>query len=372
MKADRRSRVGATIAIVHCKTSLRQRRLDAGLTQGELAARAGVSRPLVAAVEAGINTPAVDAALALASALATSVEELFAEDSPDVVPVLGAELRDGALLRVGQVGERLVAAELADHGTEGASWQTPDAVHQGGELKLFPGANPAGAVLAGCDPALGVAERMLDGLGPRSLLAISASTGAALEALKRGRVHAALVHNVPARFPKPPIPVERRHFARWQVGLALAPKLRRHSLEAVLHSDVPLAQRDPAAASQQAFERALRAAGIDAPPSGPHAAGHIDAARLAAALDGAAVTTEAAAHAFDLRFLPLEEHHVEIWINSRWLDHVGINALGELLATSAFTKRVAYFGGYDLTDCSQPVSSRKRSDTSTGSPQARN
>lgn len=345
------------------KTSLRERRLRAGLTQGQLAARAGVSRQLVAAVEAGTNTPGVDAALAIAGALATSVEELFAEDTPSAVSALDAQLQDGALVRVGRVGERLVAAELADHGTAAAGWQTPDGVQQGGELRLFAGANPAGAVIAGCDPALGVAERMLDGLALRSLLAISAPTGAALEALKHGRVHAALVHGPPARFPKPPITVERWHFARWQVGLALAARLRRRSLEAVLHSNVPLAQRDPAAASQQAFERARRAAGIDAPASGPPAAGHIDAARLAATLNGAAVTTEAAARAFDLRFLALEEHRVEIWIDNRWLDHPGINALGELIATTAFTNRVAHFGGYDLTDCGRRVTSPKPPDT---------
>ena len=58
---------------------LRALRLQAGLTQGELAARAGVSRQLVAAVEAGRNVPAVDAAVALARALGTTVEELFGE-----------------------------------------------------------------------------------------------------------------------------------------------------------------------------------------------------------------------------------------------------------------------------------------------------
>src|ERR1039458_5311546 len=59
-------------------TFLRERRLECGLTQTELAARAGVSRQLVAAVEADRNTPAADAAIGLAPALATSVEELFA------------------------------------------------------------------------------------------------------------------------------------------------------------------------------------------------------------------------------------------------------------------------------------------------------
>ena len=163
---------------------LRKRRLECGLTQTELAARAGVSRQLVAAVEAGHNTPAVDAAIGLARALATSVEELFAVAAPEVVAALGGRLRDGVPLRVGRVAGQFVAAELADHGIAGASWAKPDGVLADGELRLFPAAAPAGFVLAGCDPAIGVAEAMLQGLGPNSLLAISAPTGTALRALR--------------------------------------------------------------------------------------------------------------------------------------------------------------------------------------------
>jgi DNA-binding XRE family transcriptional regulator len=103
------------------QSALRDQRLQCGFTQAELAARAGVSRQLVAAVEAGRNTPAVDAALRLTQALGTTVEELFSEPAPDVVVALGDHLRDGAAVRVGRVGDQLVAAELADHGVAGAA-----------------------------------------------------------------------------------------------------------------------------------------------------------------------------------------------------------------------------------------------------------
>ena len=347
------------MAIVR-ESALRERRLECGLTQAELAARAGVSRQLVAAVEAGHNTPAVDAALGLARALATTVEELFADTPPDIVSALGGRLPDGASLRIGRVGEQLVAAELADHGIAGAGWAKPDGVLQHGKLRLFPGATPAGLVVAGCDPALGVAEALLNGLGPRSLLAISAPTGTALRALKQGTVHAAVVHGIPQELPEPPVSVIRWHLARWQVGLATAPTVPGDSLEAILAGDTPVAQRDPAAASQQAFERAAANAGITEPPPGPRATGHIDAARIAATVNGAAVTTEAAARAFDLRFFALEDHTVEIWLAERWLDHPGADALADLLTTTAFTERVAHFAGYDLTGCGIRIASPGR------------
>ncbi len=332
-------------------STLRQRRVACGLTQAELATRAGVTRQLVAAVEAGRNTPAVDAAIALAGALATTVEELFSRQTPETAAALGGRLRDGALLRLGRVAGRLVAAELDDHGISGAGWAKADGVLQGGELRHFPGATPAGTVLAGCDPAIGVAEAMLEGLGPSSLLAISAPTGTALRALGDGGVHAAIVHGRPHHLPTPPVPVVRWHLARWQVGLAYPKRLRGYSLEALLGSEIPLARRDPAAASQQALERARAAAGLRPTPPGPYARGHLDAARIAAILGGAAITTEGAARAFDLLFTALEDHVVEVWTAGRWIDHPGVGALAELLTTAAFTDRVSHFGGYDLTRC---------------------
>src|SRR5690348_8712288 len=88
---------------------VRAARERAGFTQAGLAQRAGVSRALVAAVEAGRHAPAVDAALRLATALDSTVEALFAPVEPErAAPVLGERLADGTRVRAGRVGERLV------------------------------------------------------------------------------------------------------------------------------------------------------------------------------------------------------------------------------------------------------------------------
>jgi hypothetical protein len=308
---------------------------------------------LIAAVEAGQNTPAVDAALRLAHALGTSVEALFSMASTNVIPVLDRQLPEGRPLRVGRVGDQLVATELPDHGISGAGWARPDGLLAGGELRLFDGASPAGLVLAGCDPALGVAEALLGGLGPRSLLAVPAPTGTALRALAAGTIHGAVVHGPAGELPAAPVPVLKLHLARWLVGIgsASAPG----NLEALLAAGVTVVQRDPAASSQQAFERAVLRSGLEATPPGRLAAGHIDAARTAALLDCAAVTTEAAAHAFSLPFLGLEHHTVEIWVAGRWANHPAVEAVGDLLRSAAFTDRVGQFGGYELAGCGSAV-----------------
>jgi DNA-binding XRE family transcriptional regulator len=331
--------------------SLRTARREAGLTQVELAARAGVSRQLIAAVEAGHNTPAVDAALRLAHALGMTVESLFAAPPSEVVPALANQLREGRPLRVGRVGDQLVAAELPDHGAAGAAWARPDGILDSGRLRLFPRASPAGLVLAGCDPALGVAEMMLQGLQLRSLLALPAATGVALQALAAGRIHAAVVHGRDAELPTPPLPLVRLHFARWQVGIACSRALAGGGLEALLESGLAIVQREPAASSQQAFRRAAAGLGFPERPPGGVAEGHIDAARTAGLLGFAAVTTESAAWAFELEFEPLEEHTVEIWVAERWVDHPALDALTDLLSSTAFTDRVKGFGGYELAGC---------------------
>src|SRR3954470_12422459 len=98
---------------------LAARRL-AGLSQTELASRAGVSRSLVAALEGGRNTPSVAAGIALARALGVTVEELFETDADAggdgaVTPV--TSLGDGDAVRLVRVGDLVVAARcdpLAD------------------------------------------------------------------------------------------------------------------------------------------------------------------------------------------------------------------------------------------------------------------
>ncbi len=329
---------------------LRARRVALGLTQTDLATRADVSRQLVAAVEGGRNTPAVDAAIRLAQALDTTVDALFApEPDVEVVPALGTTLAEGALVRVGRVGNRLVAATLPEHGTAGAGWARPDGTVVDGRVRLLSGAHPAEVVMAGCDPALGLAASLLEDAGPRRLLAIDTATGHAVAALTAGTVHGIAVHERPDAMPAAPVPVVRRHLARWEVGLAVPGTAAVTTIADALASGMPIVQREPAASSQQALLRAV-AAVPDAPlPPGPVAGGHVEAARLAAIIGAGAITTAPAAGAFGLAFIPLEMHDVEIWIDARWATLPGILALNDVLDGTPLAERLRAVGGYDLS-----------------------
>ena len=331
---------------------LRRARERASLTQAELADQAGVSRQLVGSAEAGRHSPAVDTALRMAAVLGEPVETLFGDPPAAPGSVLGGALREGEAVVVGRVGTRLYAAPLASLAAGDAAWAAPDGIVEGGAIRLFPGSRPTGLVVVGCDPVLGLCQSLLSRGGARRVVAVSGTTGSALAALEGGRAHAALVHGPEDALPEPPAATRRVHLARWRVGIGLSAEHRMRSLEALLAGRVPLVQREESAASQQAL---VRAAGDRTPRAAARARGHVDAARRAAIAGCAAVTFEPAARQHGLRFLPLEMHAVELWIDEPWIDHPGARALVELLGSAAFRDRVRLIGGYDLEGCGSPV-----------------
>ena len=60
---------------------LQNARFLAGLTQAELAEKVGASRQTISSLERGASIPSVGLALALATALGVTVEELFRADA---------------------------------------------------------------------------------------------------------------------------------------------------------------------------------------------------------------------------------------------------------------------------------------------------
>src|SRR3954454_19572418 len=160
---------------------MREARIEAGLSQGALAAAAGVSRQAVGAIESGLHRPGVDAALAIAADVGRSVEELFGAAAGRPVPVLGPAAADASAVLAARVGERVVYAP-ASEALAFEGWPRANAVMEDGRPKVLPGADLDGLVIVGCDPALGLAANLLPNAGPRTMIALSGSTGRALQA----------------------------------------------------------------------------------------------------------------------------------------------------------------------------------------------
>lgn len=324
---------------------MRRHRRAAGLSQVELADRAGVSRQAVGALEAGRNLPRVDAALALAVALGTTVEDLLAVGPPQALHVLDEPFTEGQPVRAARVGDHTVCVPVPA-AADGEAWSAPDAVVHDGRVQVLAGAQLDGFVVVGCDPAIGVLAALGPPRGAGRILAVAASSAAARLALTVGRAHAAVVHDVALPPPRDGDRVHRLVLAAWRTGLAAAPEAG-EAIAAALAGAGEVVQRDPGAAAQAAYERALARAGAT-PPPGPRASGHLDAARHASRIGVAAVTIEPVARALGLDFHPLETHTVEIWIDAGAVDHAGARALGEVLVSARLRARLGAFAGYQL------------------------
>lgn len=340
---------------------LREFRQASGMTQGELALRAGVSRQLVGAAEADRHLPRVDAAAALAAALGVSVEVLLRPGRVPVTPVLDTARRprDGDLVHAAQVDDRWVCIPAS---AEGEAWAPATGVMRAGSVEPFEEVHAAG-VIAGCDPIIGLVAGLLQQHGGPPILPVPTSSAAALSALSGDRIHGALVHGPEGDLPDAPAAettvtsLRRIEVARWEVGLAAPADLPADWVARALTGQLRVVQRAPGATSQTAFERAVRARVGGAAPSPeplgeggepPRASGHLDAAAWARRTGWAAVTIAPAAAAFDLAFHPLEEHVVELRVPPRHLDAAGIRRFLDELTGDRLRRRIDAIGGYDL------------------------
>ena len=334
------------------QTSLRALREAARLTQAELAARAGVSRQLVGAVENGRHLPRIDAALALARALGVDVEALFESDARPVDAVSGSPPAEGAAVRIGWVGSRAVTAPTRI-GAEG--WDVADGVVEGGMLDDL-SRHRSSFVVAGCEPGLEVLERLLREQGTGAVAAV-ASSAAALDALVSGRVHAAVVHwpeRDEAATPEG-IDVDRFRLARWQVGLAGPPDARSGWWRPALAGRAPVVQREEGAQAQRTFERALLEHALPARASdrvpGPRVSSHLEAARRAVLTGLAAVTIEPTARGVGASFHPLGAHEAQLWVARDWLGDRSVTDALTVISSPRFQRSLSSVGGYDLAHC---------------------
>jgi hypothetical protein len=244
-----------------------------------------------------------------------------------------------------QVGETLSYHPVVN---PGAGWERADGVLRDGRVELFDDADTAGFAVAGCDPALGLAASLLPGRGPQRLVALQASSAAAIKALEQGTIHAALVHGPRGHLRKPSRPVRRFILADWRVGLAVRAGTSTE-MEKLAKGRMRAVRRDPGAEAQRALERRLVAAGGVILRQGPVASGHLDAARhVAHGSADVAATMEAAALAYSLDFSPLEDHRVELRVPEEWEAHPGARALVDLMTSRPFLGRLEALGGYDL------------------------
>jgi len=375
-------------------TRLRLARQARGLSQQQLAGVAGVTRQAVSAVESGHSDPSLRVALALAGALGMTVEALFGPGDP-ADPVLArpvaAARRGGSRVVLATVGDTFVALPLhADMAARvgfgaagglvvGASPSRaaaapvpdpaiggPDPASRGLEpidpIEVRPIGPPRPTlVVAGCDPALPLLEIPLALLDPPVAFAWwPCGSGEALRLAAAGLVHAAGVHQPGGERELGdaidiPGGAEVVGFAAWREGLVVRPGTRVRGLDDVARQRLRLVNREVGAQARTLLDRErtrLRLTPAELPGYDSHAAGHLQvAAAIAGRLADAGVSSEPAALAYGLDFLPLASEQFDLVLPAKHAASREAAALLKVLTSPWLLAQLASLPGYDPASC---------------------
>ena len=386
---------------------LRLARQARGLSQQQLAGVAGVTRQAVSAVESGHSDPSLRVALGLARALGMTVEELFGPGDlgdPVLAQPVAAVNGPGSRVALATVGDTFVALPLhADTaarlgfspagGLAAGSPSAPAGVSRGARepWNLVP-VRPIGpprptVVVAGCDPALPLLETPLALLDPPLAFAWwPCGSGEALRLAAAGLVHAAGVHRVgpagpavpsgPARHPGPSGPLagsadtadaadipggaEVVGFASWREGLMVRPGTRVRGLDDVARQGLRLVNREPGAQARALLDRErlrFRLDPAELPGYDSRAAGHLQvAAAIVGGLADAGVSSEPAALAYGLDFIPLAAERFDLVLPAKHAASREVQGLLRVLTSPWLLAQLASLPGYDAGRCGERAS----------------
>ncbi len=353
-------------------TRLRLARQARGLSQQQLAGMAAVTRQAVSAVESGHSDPSLRVALALSCALGMTVEDLFGPGDPadpvqarPVAPVGG----DGSRVVLATVADTFVALPLRGDTVDMAGFGPAGGLVVGGGSGEPVAVRPIGPprptlVVAGCDPALPLLETPLALLdAPVGFAWWPCGNAEAVRLAAAGLVHVAGVHRAGDQ-PDPagdangiPGGAEVVGFTSWREGLVLRPGTQVAGLGDVARHGLRLVNREPGAQARALLDRErlrLRLDPAELPGYDSQAAGHLQvAAAIAGRLADAGVSSEPAALAYGLQFIPLADERFDLVLPAKHAASREVQGLLKVLASPWLLAQLASLPGYDPSGCGE-------------------
>ena len=377
----------STETIQQFSNHLKTLRTQKGLSQGELAVRAGITRQAVSSIESNLYLPTTGVALHLASALACRVEDLFnLRTDEDIVEgkLIGhlpqSDTKASPIrVKVSTVGSKTVVRPVTGLG-EVLSFTVP-----ADGYVVEPHGQTSGAMVrvklsrdrqaieqaisvAGCDPAIFLAgEHMRRRKDQTSLVGWTMGSMAALRALQQGEVHVAGLHLFDPATGESNLPFLRRAlkssnyevvtFATWEEGLLVRagnPKSIR-AVSDVADPSVTLVNREEGAGARLLLDQRLRAAGINSDQVkgyGTIVASHFEIARaIASGQADVGIGIRSAAQLFELDFVPLQAARYDLVVPKAYLKlHPTLAHLFETLVSRPFRNEIEALGGYDTSE----------------------
>lgn len=368
------------------RNELKNLRHARGLSQGEVASKAGITRQAVSSIESNLYLPTTAVALRLAHVLSCRVEDLFSLARP-IEPIQGVLVgrvaeRDPSSppvrVKVAKVGSRIVVRPVMGLGdvlscAVGADgYLTEVASHDEGETVDIMLSRDRQAVeqeisVAGCDPAIFlVGEHMKKRKDQTSVVGWTMGSMAALRSLRRGEVHVAGLHLFDPATGESNLPFVRRAlkgsaydvvtFAIWEEGFLVRkgnPKSIRTAAD-LADATVTLLNREEGAGARLLLDRQLREAGMDPARVRGYdrvVSSHFEVARAIAAHQAdVGIGIRSAAQYFDLDFVPLQCARYDLVVPKAYLaSHPTLAHLFETIVSRPFRDEIEALGGYDTS-----------------------
>ncbi len=362
-------------------------RTQRGLSQGDLAARAGITRQTISAIESNLYLPTTAVALRLASVLACHVEDLFS-----LVPT--EDIVEGTLVghlpqaktnthpirvKVSSIGKRTVVRPVIDLGE-----QLSFAVPADGYITDTSGKVSGSTVqvklsrdretieqeisVAGCDPAIFlVGEHLQRHKDRTTVVGWTMGSMAALQALQRGEVHMAGMHLLDPVSGESNLPFLRRSlkgssyevvtFATWEEGFLVRAgnPLSIRSAADLAEPMVTLMNREEGSGARLLLDQQLRTSGIEPAQVRGYdhiASTHFEVARaIAERRAEVGIGIRSAAQHFGLDFVPLQTARYDLVVPKAYLkSHPTLTHLFETLVSRPFRDEIEALGGYDTSE----------------------
>lgn len=327
---------------------VRELRVCAGLSQAELAIRAGISRTAVTAIEGGRLVPSVQAALGIAGALATTVEALFGSSCKPAIrwaspppspatPCWRATVGDAELCYPANAAP--MYSPLPDEAANSQASRASETL-----------------VLACCDPAVGwLASHFAATTGLR-MLVLPRSSRQSLELLREGLVHVAGLHlatddqpdqNSRAATDVAGSGLRMCRVAHWHEGVAMRGQDRVRSLAGLNSSRLRWVGREAGSGARQCLDRVLE----NRPSPSRIARNHqgVTEAILSGWAD-AGICVQLAASEAGLNFLPVQREAYDLCYRADFADDRRLKGLLATLRSKTYRQLLASLPGYETAE----------------------
>ncbi len=377
----RRPGTGKRPSVDNNLEEIRQRR---GVAAADLAARVGIRRQTIYAIEAGSYLPNTELALRLADELGVSIGQLFSLSVsasrlrvPEASLPDGRDVPPGAAVHVCRVGERWVSIPMS---AEPYHLPVGDAIvdreaprHRGAAITMVDARRDAAErlVIAGCDPAATLLGRLVANESGIQIVPAAATSHAAIRMVCDSAAHMAGSHLEDVDTGEFNLTLLRESstldgaavftMARWEAGLVVGRgnPLGLRRIEDLARPEVTFINRAPGSGSRALLVKLMAKAGVS--PSDVRgfdrtASGHLAAAyRVASGDADVCLATRAAARSFGLHFVPLQAERYDFVVPRVHRQLPMVRTFLDAIQSARVRQKFAALTSYDTTEMGRQI-----------------